>query len=246
MSEVEEIATEDQNPPTPFRRKKWLKQWWSETTLATKITLSRLLFIPFILFFYIGAIEFTSSEFFLSYGKLIAVILFVIAAATDWLDGYVARLRDEVSDAGKLLDPIVDKILVLSGLVLVVMDPVLLEDLDNMMLTWAGILILFFMISREFIVAAVRQLSLQKGITIGADQFGKAKTIFQFVAITLFMLYAVAIEKADITDGIFYEIFRYTAWFTMITAVILSIASAVNYIIKFQMSKTQAEETEEN
>lgn len=199
-------------------------------TLATRITYARLALIPFIIFFYLGGIYF-DSYFFMDFGKLIALILFVIAAATDALDGYIARSRDMVTDHGKLIDPIMDKLLTLAGLLLVFFDPYLSE----MMPLWAGILVLFTILGRDYIVSAIRNIYATRGIAMAADQTAKVKSAVLFIAIGLFMGYAAWADVTATTRnnvGTFYDGWIYSAWFLMLSAAVLSVISLVVYINK--------------
>ena len=215
-------------------------RWWTNATLATKVTYARLALIPLILFFWIGAIEF-NSDFFFSYGKLIAFLLFVVAVATDFLDGWIARRFNQVSDTGKLLDPICDKLLALTAFVLIVVDPQLMDDFDNMMPRFAAILIIFLAISRDYIVSVIRQLSAQKGIAMGADTTAKAKTVVMFIALALFMFYAADynLNNPVLGVGTFFDVFRYISWFLMAVASGLTVISCGIYLYKYNKPKVE-------
>jgi CDP-diacylglycerol--glycerol-3-phosphate 3-phosphatidyltransferase len=103
---------------------------------------------------------------------------FVIAATTDWLDGYLARKMNQVTALGKLLDPLVDKILVCAAFVHLTMAA--------MCPMWMTILI----IAREFLVTGLRQIAVERGVVMAADRWGKLKTIAQmvFVIVALWIL----------------------------------------------------------
>jgi CDP-diacylglycerol--glycerol-3-phosphate 3-phosphatidyltransferase len=101
---------------------------------------------------------------------------FVIAAATDWLDGYLARKMNLVTALGKLLDPLVDKILVCAAFVHL--------SMESMCPMWMTILI----IGREFLVTGLRQIAVERGVVIAADRWGKAKTIAQMIAVIVALL----------------------------------------------------------
>jgi len=205
-------------------------------TLATWVTLARLAMIPIIALFYLGAVHFVNSEFFAYYGRLIAMILFVVAAATDWLDGYIARKRGEVTELGKILDPIADKLLVVLGFALIVTDPFLLDDFDNILPVWFAVIFLVVNIGRDYVISALRQISSSKGHIIAADKFGKAKTITQFAAITLYMLYAVNVgfNNRIVPLGLMHELHIYFSWTMMVVATVLSVLSCVNYILNYK------------
>jgi len=238
--ETSEVETNETTTP-----KRNYFSWWTGATLATKITFIRLALIPLIMFFYIGANEFYNSDFFFYWGKIVALILFIIAAATDYLDGWIARKFDQVSDTGKLFDPIADKLLVLTGVALIVTDPFLISAQSGFLPSWVAIFIIFIPVARDTIIAIIRQLALNKGIVIGADKVAKAKSIFMFIALSLFMLYAANVGRISnylIEEGLFLDLIRYTAWSTMIVALALTIISGVNYVVKFQ--KGQSAEVE--
>lgn len=136
-----------------------------------KISLARIMFIPLFIFFYLAT--------FIPYGKLIAVIIFAITGLTDFVDGYLARKNNQVTDLGKFLDPIADKLHMTSGLLLIVCDGTIPSIY--------GVLIAIVIISREFIVTAFRQIAATKNVVMQADMWGKVKANFQPVAIALFM-----------------------------------------------------------
>lgn len=108
--------------------------------------------------------------------EVVAVAIFLIAAATDWLDGYVARRRNQITDLGTLLDPIADKLLMVSAFIALV-------ELD-LAPAWMIVLI----VGREFAVSGMRAIAAAKGLVIAASTWGKLKTASQVVAITLLIL----------------------------------------------------------
>ncbi len=130
-------------------------------SLPTWITLSRLLGVPFILYF-LTLGDLTS--------RLWAVIIFLLCAGTDWLDGYLARKLNQVTDLGKILDPLVDKLLVFAPLL------VLIEQ--GQIPAWG----VFIMLARELTIAGWR---VSQTTVSGANIWGKAKTVVQIAAIAL-------------------------------------------------------------
>jgi len=108
--------------------------------------------------------------------EIVAVAIFLIAAATDWLDGYVARKRNQITDLGKLLDPIADKLLTVSAFIALV-------ELD-LAPAWMIVLI----VGRELAISGMRSIAATKGLVIAASNWGKLKTASQVVAITLLIL----------------------------------------------------------
>ncbi|MBC2578900.1 CDP-diacylglycerol--glycerol-3-phosphate 3-phosphatidyltransferase [Clostridium sp. DJ247] len=136
--------------------------------LANKLTILRILLIPFfILFITIRDIP---------YGKLIAIVIFIIASITDTLDGYIARSRNQITRFGKFMDPLADKLLVTAALISLVEF--------HIIPTWAAMII----IAREFAVTGLRAVAAAEGIVIAASAWGKAKTITQIVAIILALI----------------------------------------------------------
>ncbi|MBQ6355024.1 CDP-diacylglycerol--glycerol-3-phosphate 3-phosphatidyltransferase [Candidatus Saccharibacteria bacterium] len=108
--------------------------------------------------------------------KWIALAIFILASITDFLDGYLARSRNEITDFGKFMDPLADKLLVISALICFV------EMLK--IPAWFVIII----ISRDFIVSGIRMLAAEQGRTIAASYFGKIKTFVQMVMIIAMLL----------------------------------------------------------
>ncbi len=140
-------------------------------SLPTWITLSRLLGVPFILYFL------TLGD---SNSRLWAVIIFLLCAGTDWLDGYLARKLNQVTDLGKILDPLVDKLLVFAPLL------VLVEQ--GQIPAWG----VFIILARELTISGWR---VNQPTVSGANLWGKAKTVVQIAAIALLIMqlpYAVA------------------------------------------------------
>jgi len=108
--------------------------------------------------------------------ELVAVVIFLVAAGTDWLDGYLARRRGEVTDLGKLLDPIADKLLTVSAFIALVE------------LRVAPAWMIVVIVGREFAVSGMRSIAAARGVVIPASPWGKYKTVSQVVAIALLIL----------------------------------------------------------
>ncbi len=136
----------------------------NEISLPTWITLSRLLGVPFILYFL------TLGD---SASQIWAFAIFLVCAATDWLDGYLARKLNQVTDLGKLLDPLVDKLLVFAPLL------VLIEK--GQIPAWG----VFIILARELMIAGWR---VNQPTVSGANIWGKVKTVVQIVAIAMLIL----------------------------------------------------------
>jgi CDP-diacylglycerol--glycerol-3-phosphate 3-phosphatidyltransferase len=144
---------------------------------------------------------------------LIAGIIFSLASATDWLDGYLARKWGQVTKIGKLLDPIADKILIVSALV------VLVELRSEVVHSWIAIVI----IGREFAVTGLRAIAASEGIVIPAEAVGKYKVGAQIAAV-LFLLLDYYLDKGWLTD-----LGRIALWIAMV----LAVYSAVQYFRKY-------------
>jgi CDP-diacylglycerol--glycerol-3-phosphate 3-phosphatidyltransferase len=108
--------------------------------------------------------------------EIVAVVIFLIASATDWLDGFLARRRGQVTTLGKLLDPIADKVLTVSAFI----------SLVELRLAPAWMIVVI--VGREFAVSGMRSIAASRGLVIAASSWGKIKTVSQVVAITLLIL----------------------------------------------------------
>lgn len=147
--------------------------------LANRITLARLFLVPVIMFFLlvnlnlptISIPEMLGKSFEITWNQIIACLIFIIAASTDSLDGYIARKHKMVTNLGKLLDPLADKLLVATVLISLV-------EMDKL-----SALVVIIIISREFAVTALRQVALLNQVVIPASKWGKWKTVTQIVAI---------------------------------------------------------------
>jgi len=148
--------------------------------LPNKLTISRIALVPFILAFMLPISLFKETSpwnvFIHDYGMIIAVVLFGLASLTDTMDGQIARKRGIVTNMGKFLDPIADKLLVTSVLIALVQL--------NRITAWIAIIV----ISREFIVTGIRLLAADKNVVISASNIGKIKTVVQIIAILLIMI----------------------------------------------------------
>ena len=155
--------------------------------LPNKLSLLRIILIPFIVLFYL------ISTF--VWGKLIALILFILAVFTDFLDGHIARKYNLITNLGKFLDSIADKMLTVVCFILVVVDGTILHPY--------GEISLIIIVCREFIVSALRQMGAVKNVVISADMWGKIKANFQFFTIMFFMLYAFLISVVELSYGVY-------------------------------------------
>lgn len=150
--------------------------------------------------------------------RLLAALVFILISCTDWLDGYLARSRNEVTNFGKFVDPLADKILVAAALLALI-------ELDSLP-SWVVLIIL----SREFVVAGVRMIAAKEGVVIAASWWGKLKTVFQMIAIVLFTVkdaHMIGGFDSVCNDGMWL-----LSWGVMIVALVFTIVSMLDYIAK--------------
>lgn len=168
--------------------------------LPNKLTILRMIMVPFFVLFMLVPIGGAAN-------KWIALAIFVVASLTDTLDGYIARRDNLITDFGKFMDPLADKLLVCSALICFVE----LGDLP----AWMVIVI----IAREFIISGFRLVASDNGIVIAASKTGKMKTISQMVMVVLVI--------ADL-GGFFSILEQIFIWL----ALILTVVSLIEYIVK--------------
>ena len=169
--------------------------------LPNKLTLFRVILIPFFVFFLL-------APYFTGYGNYIAVAVFIVASITDFLDGHIARKRNLVTNFGKFMDPLADKLLVCSALICLI-------ELDRLP-AW----IVFIIIAREFIISGFRLIASDNGVVIAASYWGKFKTTFQMLMVIVLIL--------DIPHPVFY-------WLGVILTYVslaLTVISLIDYIVK--------------
>ncbi len=181
--------------------------------LANRITLVRIFLVPIIMFFLLIQLDLEPihfEDFSITYNQIVAALIFIIAASTDGLDGYIARKNKQVTNLGKLLDPLADKLLVAAVLIsLVEMDKV-----D----AWIVIVI----ISREFAVTGLRQVALLEGSVIAASKWGKWKTAVQITMIIALLLNNFPFALFDIPFDLI------ASW----AAALITVYSGVDYFVK--------------
>ncbi len=166
--------------------------------LPNKLTVLRVLLIPFFVLF-------TLVDLVPGYSKYIAVLIFIAASLTDLLDGKIARKYNLVTNFGKFMDPLADKLLVCAALICLVSE--------KLLPAWMVIII----ISREFIISGFRLVASDNGLVIAASYWGKFKTTFQ-------MLMIIVLDFG----GIFDLIGQILIW----AALILTVVSLADYLIK--------------
>ncbi len=186
-------------------------------TTATWVTIARMVLIPVFLVVLLA----DWPEWLHVAGPMaalrpwLAAAVFGVLAATDGVDGYLARSRNEVTTFGKFLDPLADKLLVTAALLALV-------DLD-ILPSWIALVI----IAREFIVSGLRMVASAEGQVIAASWYGKVKTFFQIVAIMLFIVKDSQTIASAGTNVVAFT--QAVAWTVMGIAVALTVLSMVDY-----------------
>ncbi|HEY0157636.1 MAG TPA: CDP-diacylglycerol--glycerol-3-phosphate 3-phosphatidyltransferase [Thermoanaerobaculia bacterium] len=180
-------------------REKLSTEIWN---LPNALTLFRIFLVPFLVVVLLT--KFTAREF-------VGLAIFLVAAITDFLDGWFARRWNQTTRMGALLDPIADKLLMSAAFIsLVEMDP-------SHVPAWMVVII----IGREFAVSGLRSIAAQQGVTIAASSLGKGKMVSQVIAISLLIL--------GYELGQFRIIGKVALWAVMLFA----LASGVDYFVKF-------------
>ena len=169
--------------------------------LPNKLTIFRIILIPFFVFFLL-------APYFEGYGNYIAVAIFIVASLTDLLDGKIARKYNLVTNFGKFMDPLADKLLVCSAMICLI-------ELDSIP-SWVVIII----ISREFIISGFRLVASDNGVVIAASYWGKFKTTFQMLMVIVLIL------------NIKTPFFNYLGIMLIVIATTLTIISLIDYIVK--------------
>ena len=163
-----------------------------------KLTVARMIIVPFLVVFLLTGWGGEANRY-------IFLVLFVVASVTDWFDGYLARKNNLVTNFGKFMDPLADKLLVCSAMICMI-------DLKRLP-AWFVIII----IAREFIISGFRLIAAENGIVIAANYWGKFKTASQMIMIILLILHF---------DGIFVILEQIFIWLSLA----LTIISLITYI----------------
>ena len=165
-----------------------------------KLTVARMILVPFFVVFILTGWGGESNRY-------ICLAIFVAASITDWLDGYLARKNNLVTNFGKFMDPLADKLLVCSSLICMI-------ELDRLP-AWIVIII----IAREFIISGFRLIAAENGVVIAANYWGKFKTVSQMIMIILLIL--------DF-GGIFKTLETIFIWLSLA----LTVISLITYIVQ--------------
>lgn len=171
--------------------------------LPNKLTIFRVILIPFFVFFLM-------APYFKGYGNYIALVIFIIASLTDLFDGKIARKYNLITDFGKFMDPLADKLLVCSALICFI-------EL-GLLPAWVVLII----IAREFIISGFRLVASDNGIVIAASYWGKFKTVFQMVMVIVLMFNQYLCNPVLNVIGII----------LIVVATTLTVISLVDYIWK--------------
>ena len=160
----------------------------------TKITVSRIVAIVFMIIALVTLhfVKFFNPDFFIpnignsgiNWLYFALFIFFLLASFTDFLDGYLARKNNQVTDLGKFLDPVADKLLINTMVIFLIVPASYLTNGQMGFSIWCAILLVL----RDIVVDALRFIAAQKGVVIGANIFGKLKTVLEMVAVSLVLL----------------------------------------------------------
>ena len=185
--------------------------------LANKLTIMRIILIPlFLVFILVKDIP---------YGSLIALLIFVLASITDKVDGYIARSRNQITNFGKFMDPLADKMLVISALIALVEC--------GLIPSWMVIVI----IAREFAISGLRMLAASEGLIVAASWWGKIKTVIQ-IAATMALLLRLNDDQIGFvkeffeSNGVLIGFINYVPMTLMVLSVIATVVSGIDYFIK--------------
>ncbi len=187
-------------------------------TLATKITIARIfLIIPTVILYVLGMVFYNDFTLYVIF-MAISSVLYATLCATDMLDGHIARKTGTVTDLGKFLDPIADKVVMVIMLLLVICHGAGLAifPYNALVITLLGGIIL----ARELIIGAFRCIAAGKGLVLAADVYGKIKTTLLNVALSLLIVAGTQVIVAWIGTVFFYA------------GSIMAVVSGVNYIVK--------------
>lgn len=176
--------------------------------LPNKLTVLRIAMVPIFVFFMLGD--------FVPYRFLWALVIFSVASYTDHLDGKIARSRGLITNFGKLMDPLADKILVMSALICFVR------------LDFASTACVILIMFREFAVTSIRLIAVEQGKVIPANNWGKAKTVSQMVAVIVILTLQAAAGLFSLAQPVIMA-FDFTGQALIYLATLLTVISGVIY-----------------
>ncbi len=200
-------------------------------TIANKITLSRIALIPVtLILLFVPSLRTEIRGFFqITIVQLVFSILFIIASVTDFLDGYLARKRNEVTTFGKFLDPIADKILVFTALIFLPVFP-FWQAQFSVKISGLHLFLMLYLVSvllilaREFLVTAARLVAVAENKVVAAAWLGKVKTAFTLVALIWLLFNGFGL------DNMLFPYFPIISFSLILISVILTIWSGLQYI----------------
>lgn len=194
--------------------------------LPTKVTVARIALIPIFILFY--CLKDVFQQYYIP-----MTLIFILASCTDFIDGNLARKHNMVTDLGKFLDPIADKILVVAGMiVLLKMDFVTANGtVFPVLAPYFGEICIVLILAREFIIGVFRQLAASKGTVMAADKLGKAKTVITLIALPMLMLVPFINENNIVIHWIG-VVWLFLGWALFGVATILTVVSGFNYVWK--------------
>lgn len=167
-------------------------------------------------------------------GVFIALGIYVLACLTDFLDGYIARKYNLITDFGKFMDQIADKFITTTAMILVLFGKI------SVTANWLAVLMLLIVVLRDILISGIRMVAANNNVVIAADIFGKVKSFFLDLASMVLILY-IGLTKVTTSDFLSYvQVFGLSL---MIIGVVLSVVSCVNYTVSAikQLSKPSIE-----
>lgn len=200
--------------------------------IPNRISLTRIILMPIFIIIYLLSFP---------YSKFIALGIFIIAAVSDMLDGHIARKYNLVTDLGKFLDPIADKLLATTGLLLLIVgsDPIIPMPY--------GIIVMFVMILRDYEVTGLRQIGQLKGRIIAADKVAKVKANFLYATLVYGLLISALRELNGVSGSEFLKYFTLVFYiFVGITTFLIALSGTVYLINNFSVFKEEKEPVKEN
>ncbi len=186
--------------------------------LPNKLTITRLILVPFMV------ISFYLTPYAPAVFPFVTMFIFAVAAATDFLDGNIARKHNIVTNFGKFMDPLADKVLVLVAMILIV-------DQQLIPLQPLAAIALIVTLVRELVVSGVRLIGANNGKVIAADKLGKIKTATQCVALP-FILMASAIGEIFGATSVIYNVVLWTGVVVLMLSTVVCVISGIQYITK--------------
>lgn len=168
-------------------------------------------------------------------GVFVALGIYVLACITDWLDGYIARKYNMITDFGKFMDQIADKFITTTAMILVLFGRTMVTS------NWLSILMLLIVVLRDILISGIRMVAANKNVVIAADIFGKVKSFFLDLASMVLILY-IGLKAA--TTGDFLKYIQVFGLSLMIVGVALTVVSCVNYTVQAIKKLTAVPEPE--